>query len=860
MSRLWREWIGDNPFLQRDLRRWGRRGYAWKALLRCAGWPALVLMAAYALYQLAPPHLHRLFDRPFGLALFSVVALVHYWVRRSIASGRVSLVDEAVAGRLDFIRLLPLGRRELIAKIGISRAAIGLLPVMAPLAIFALLLLFHGVRAEDLLALSGLQMMLLFHPPDASEVRAALAPEGPGDLQQVARAQQTPDSAAAAGGGCMAAFGMLLTATFALRLLRGSLDPWRLRLAALVGPGLASLFPLSVAAVAARLLWAPQPFYGWLLSPGWPLALGWGLDRVCRVVGGAEALARSADLKELPGGRKVTTLPDETGRPEEQRTLRILRTVLKALAILGLTGFCWQPLVVSGSLGRLVESASPSGSIAALLIVLGGPPALFCWDMVPSSVVRSRPGLWLPFLEALKTAARALGWAALMALAASALGATAPWPEPAEALILLILLAASAATFNLGLRVWQGSLPAQEEDKPAGRRRGFFPVLLGFAVYLGPVGLLLGGAPYAGWHTLAACSPVYALLRLLPGLWRAPSPLPLAECLVLPAVVGLASLRLSPRRPATVPAAPAEQQPTDPLYVRLAAAAARWDNPLFMVAVRRLARRRGSLTKRVLRAPLWAFGLSACLMGLMLAGSISRRGPAVYVQSLSRTVGSSAIERGGVFALLAAGGVLLVTSFSIGIALSSSVTAEIVVAGTQRRLPFLLISPLADREIVLGMLADGAPAVVPMVAGGVTASLGWIVLAILGQAPGWWLGAWLLAVAIGLTLVLHGAFASFQVWSPRRRRSRVIAVLVGIGIWVALPQVAFQLMRSGAGLPAPLERAIASDWPLVSLAVAALALAVALLLLPLSFRRAVRAVRARRIAGEEPAGPAGRAP
>src|SRR5438477_173615 len=46
MTGPWHEWLGDNPFLWRDLRRWGKRGYAWKVTLRCEGIPAAVLVGA----------------------------------------------------------------------------------------------------------------------------------------------------------------------------------------------------------------------------------------------------------------------------------------------------------------------------------------------------------------------------------------------------------------------------------------------------------------------------------------------------------------------------------------------------------------------------------------------------------------------------------------------------------------------------------------------------------------------------------------------------------------------------------------------------------------------------------------------
>lgn len=845
----WREWLSDNPFLLRELRRWSKRGRAWKALLRCAGVPALVALGGLGVYLMVLGQVRTLSSLPIGLLLFLVVTLVHSWTRAEVCPPVVSLSDDAKAGRLDFTRLLPMDGRELMAKVGLARFAGGLLPVVAPLPVYALLTLFDGIRPMDLVVLLAYWVLRLFDPPDPTEVGAALSHGRDRELEAQGR-RGTPSSAATLGPTCGVVLVFAVAGILVFRHLRGMLGSVRGMVAGVIGPELGAWLLLSLIVALARLAWEPQPFFGGSLSPGIPVLAFWILGRVLRVI--------------IAGDRWDRAHEAESSR--SPRLVRRLGTVRKGLATLGPIGFLWAPLMVSGALGRWAGSPSPSGSLAVLLIILAGPPLLLAVELGRSAgKAREEPEASLA-RDGVVVAFRALGRAVAIVMLAALLGGTVPWPEPPLALLALVALAVPALGFGLGLARFQQLPPpppasdaaadgAATDSEPVGeaasgsaaahppptRRTGCAVTALVFGIYAAPVAFLFLPPLPLPWHLLGACSPTYALLQLLPGLWRSPSPLPVWAGWLLPLAAGalLASLAPRPRKAArTVP----DLRGEDVVERRLARLGERWDNPLFTLVMRRQGRR-NSLAAALVRMSFWILACSGLLLGFILMDLAGRRRlslPGFLLQPLRPLDLSSGAFFCLATALLVAGVVGLLAAMSFASSLGEQGTA----GRTQRRLPLLLITPLPQREIVLGMLAEATVDALPVGVAALAVSVLWLLLAVGQGAPPSWLGIWLSAVAAGACLLLHGGLGVFRTW-PRRRgwawlRGSLRYVFWGAVFW----GIPFTMRWLPDALADAVEvlRPVLAYWRVFPAAVALLALC----LLPLSFRLALRAVRRHR--------------
>jgi hypothetical protein len=848
MTDAWREWVSENPFLRHDLRRWKRRGYGWKLPLACAGLPALPVLALHGLYAFFP-FLQSWFSLPqLGPVLFSLVSLVHVVAAAGFAATTFSLPREAVAGRLEFIRLLPLRSRELMVKLGLARAVLRVLPALVPLPLYLLLMAYGGVPLEDVAALYALFAAMLFAPPGFLEIHSALT-------VRRGTAVASPAAQGAAARNPVGFFWIIAFQGLFQLVLRTLMIPvfsavW-VRLKMALGPQLGALLPLSAVAAAARMLWQPAPFFGGVAAPFWLLSLYWAARWAARVVGYAELWSREPALQAQGAGRTAAVLPEATGRPNERRTRRALESVSGALLSITVAGYLWRPLVLTGALGDLTGSATPSGGMAALLLLLGGLGFLALFERVradfrvePAGLVRESAGLLVLSLE------RATAFLLLVSL----LGGVLPWPEPAAALGLLALAAAGGLVFALGWRRVAGPVLSRPATTSLRTMAVLLLSLLWVATYAGPAAVLAYLPGRALPHLAVAWSPVYALLCLLPGLWRAPSPLPLPVSLALPALAGLLLLALSPRQAAATAEVVVERSGRDPVEAYLRRIADRWQNPLFGLAARRLARRPNGLTGRLLGALGLAIGLPFLLFAAPIIAIVSTRSgggqtPASVWRALTHPFPVLGLTFGGVMALAAALLLLWFAIYAVGMALPQSVALENRVARQQGRLQYLLISPLEDRQVVLGILAAALADTLPSLGGMLLSSLFWVLMAVGVGAAWWWLPAWMVLALIGGNSVLLGALGAFDDWKTQAVFRRVLRVLLRVlfpMLILGLASVAMATTLRG-GTPSWLRMALprllaALPW-LLPVAAGTLA-AIMLFTLPRAFRRAVAAVHA----------------
>ena len=197
----------------------------------------------------------------------------------------------------------------------------------------------------------------------------------------------------------------------------------------------------------------------------------------------------------------------------------------------------------------------------------------------------------------------------------------------------------------------------------------------------------------------------------------------------------------------------------------------------------------------------------------------------MILQEFTRPIGSSGLLLGGVISLVFAGFLLLMPGLGCGLSLLSSISTEKTEGEKQHRLADLLISPLPDRQVVLGYLSAALLTVSPWLIAGVVASLFWSFVSLVYGAAWWWLLAELWAVLLVLCLVLHVGLAGYTEW----RRFPIVPVLHILLILLPLgAALAFVIIKT------PLAATVAA---------LAATLVLGLATLPLSYKRALVAVR-----------------
>jgi hypothetical protein len=773
MSELWREWVTDNPFFRRDLVRWVRRGRLWKVPLAISGGLSLAVLFTHALSLAIPEIASGSYRGAMGLLLFCIVSFFHAVLVAVTSGASFSLPDEARTDRLDFIRLLPLPPRELLAKMGIARGILRTAAVLSALPIYLVLLAYGGLPWEDVAALYVLLFSFIIASPGSVEVTNALTFRRGGEDATAGQANNR--------GGWAWWVVIQMFIQFGGRTFLGPLFRWVWsRIARAVGPQVSALWFFSIVACAARLLWLPQQFFHWVLTPLLPLTLYWAVGRVHRLIAAAELWNAEAVPVPSASGRVVVRL--STPDSESRRRQLVWWTLNGGLLAVTVAGFAWHPLIETGVLGALLvkptaggnAASTTGGGVAVLLLiaaVLGFLSPFEWWrgQALPEQTTL-RFALWQVGL--------CLGRPLVFGLLICTLGGVSP-AEPVRALLLLAPILSVALVFAEG---WRRGLTSRAETvTPGGASLKTFLIgMLWLATYLAPPLAMWHGAPSVAWHAAAALSPFYAALALLPGAWpyAAGPALPFWATLLLPAVAGGLLIATAPRRAAAVRERAPRTKP-DPVETWLAAKARQWDNPYITLALHRQARRPDGLTLRLAIAAVIALlpvlGLLYYLTSSAAAGAIPTLGSILAAAEQGReTIRAVLLGVSFVF--------LLWLVWIISLSSGQPVTAEAAAGRQQQRLVYLLISGITDRQIVLGLLGTGLLAAGPAILGSAGFSLTCTLLALALGSQWWWLPAWLLVFASIEVGALRSSLSHFRTWRKWPRRVmiwRIVMACVG---------------------------------------------------------------------------------
>ena len=815
----WHEWILDNPFLQRDLRRWHRRANTFRCAAWCACLPALAVPAVLVLYATVPSVARVLLPPVPGPAMLFLAALLHFAAARIAVAALPTLQQEAAADRFDFLRMLPMRHRELLLKIGIARSILVLGAALAAAPVYLVILTFGGLATGDVLALLALLTAVLVAPPTAIEVigarslRRAATPTAPNQLNVNPR---------------WIFWMVAIQAVFQGALLRGissrRAPHGRRHPSAAVGSAL-GLFPFGLALLLLRLLWEPKGFFAWHLTPLLPLALVWAIVRAAQTTAVAELWAREAVPEDLPKGRVAVTFPEETGRPDERHTTHRLHLLALGVLAFAMAGYLWHPLVTGSTRGAPAGHAPGAGPAGRLFLLWGWILVMRALDRMRWQCLSAAHPRGETLIETAAALARSLAVIAGAVLLACVPGRVMPWPG--LPLVALKLVPCALVSLAFG-GAWRAALGKAPRLFHAGTQ--MLLSLLDLFTYVAPI-LVLAWARDARWHLAASLSPVYALCALLSSAWHGTSPLRWEARLLMPLLpaggMALRARRRRPRRAADRPARAGHDRMERWLEQRLE----QCDNPLLSLEWRRQLRRPTGLFLRtagsVLTALLLSGGFLALIWRIPMHGA--GRSPALMLMGLGLAV--------------------LLTAMIAGMQVATGIGLEYTTAMTQRRIPFLFLSSLSDREIVLGTVGARALPVFPALMAGGAAVLLWMGIGQIGGLP-WWAP---LAEAGGSATIAagmaHMALRMFHSWG----RFDWVRILVAL-----LPQAPMMLIM---GVNLTHRRPGLLSWMTEYRAALAIALAAAAMLLvaalPRSLRSATAAVHACR-SGRDVDGKAGK--
>lgn len=782
MNQFWRpDWLFDNPFLLLDLRRWSHKGYFWMLPLACGLLMALPIAVVLILQiWMRPPWIIRGHEVT-GAAMAGAASLMHLLIFAIYSSRVTTLTTEAIQDRADFIHLIPRSRLDMLIQMGVARAALRFLPLIAPIPLYVLLLSYGALEWLDIGALTLLFATFLFAPPGAQEIWASRTTQ-PGQDPQQAAAEAKKKIGGGAQWGWAVWVGLQVFGNTLLRPVIFPLVRWIWQQGQmLVGGPLAALFPLTIVPAMARLLWAPQDFYRWTLTPV-ILLLPWWLIRVAgRTLYSAQLWGSEPVQIELAGGKKTFV------QPRSQREDRIYSRPALLLAIAGfiftttLIGLFWQPFVVTGAFAGLIGSATPSGSLAAILAVVGLVVLVALMETIRGQV-RHSDAFRDPVSEQALNGALTLGRLAVVVVLASIAGGASLWPEPAE---MGVRLAAGFVAVVLFASAWRrigrrfvGTL---EESMELGPRpfRETAGAVLWVATYLVPL-LCVVWRPDPELHLAAALSPVYGLLSLLPSIWRSGFMLhPLLAFGVSAGVSGLVVLptlrRQARKRAVAGPKKREEVQARDELLEKLATWFDEHDYsyPHLRLALHRMARKGG------IRANLIMSAAASVILFLILM---------LALQYLAISNGSSlGMLLGGDDGRSGVGGWIAIFALVIGwiimfvLALTPStvVKQEELIGRFQQRLSQLLMSGMTDRALLDGVLFTTALRMAASLVFLIVSGLLWTIFGLIyGMHPLlaglWWLGLFCTPFWAGTM-----ACCAFQGWHrPARLLDRIRQVLI----------------------------------------------------------------------------------
>lgn len=836
-----REWLVENPFLRLQGKRWLRNEGPWWTLFRGVAIPATLVLLLHLLFLAVSPTGKVGLDRPFSLVFVSILAFFHVFLFWGGSGPTFALDEEAREHRLHFLRLLPLGPREFLFKLGLSRAALRLPSLLAPLPVYCAVFLYGHPPLRDLGVLYLLLLFLSLGLPSPGEVSRALrqaegwTPNQKAEENTPARAAE-PVRSLPALWRALGAYGLLL-----VLLIGGGIwarpggSPWLDGLAWAVGTFGERNWVLD----GLRLAGQPRPFFQWEAAPLWLFLAYWCARSLLRLHEAAQLWATGPlreEPEELEEDLTAEELSPESAREPPDLATR-LRVMLQGLAfptlLFVLLGFLWPGWVGSGSLGTLVGRPTPVGSLAALLLLATFLVHCILLEVLRCGRDREQPNALRALRKICLAWGQSAGSAALFVLLAGLAGGLFPLREMAGVVPGLALAAGVTFAFGTGWRYFRNRLLLG----PAGPFGTVFRGLLHggawLVTYLLPAVVLFGATADLGVHALAAASPLYLLLAQFAPLQAnalAPAWMPWALPVLAGTVLALGVLR----RPAA-PEAPSIPE-RDPVMAALLQAAATWDNAVFSTALRRRSLRDSALTVRLIRAPI-------------MMGIVSAVGVWIYVLQAGRGSGQSFPQvleiasslpghtLGAQTALLAAAGTLAL-GFMFGTNLSTSIAGEGLGASRRQQRQDLRLSPMPDGEIVRGTLWGAAVEVLPTLGSGLVASLFWVVIATLYEAGWHWVPVWVGAAALAVALILHYGLEAFRGWTRKTRTSPWETLVAGLGP-LLLGVAAFLAVF---GYPLGLGRYLPALLPGFALLAAALSLG----RLPVAFRRAERWVKASR--------------
>lgn len=803
-------WLRDNPFLRKagraEVRRFGL-GLRLAVAVLVLGLPFVggLWLQAYFAPALAQG-VQSFSGLTFPTALLIVILFLHTTLISSARGVPQAVIsDEMRRGTLPDLLLTPLRRAEMLLAMGVAPARSALLVSLAGLPIYLLLVQFGALTGRDLVFVYVLFALLSYAPPSWA-------------LPALSGAAATPDSALAklqaqAGrrparrvtwsgvGFSLGLVALLLGQVF--RTLRGAWLP-HLQAALHLGPGgggLSFFLVFTWPLYAARLLGGRLDFFHAALPPlllVLPLlALRWASSALDS--GAALESGGALDLKAIPVATRARILSRLTAR----------LTALCALALV------WRAWVESGDTATLLGGSGGTGGpvgadVAGLLLLLGGLslPAVCARALAlnPRGRMTGRPrAARLTLRRTLRVSLRPLSVAGGMTLLGCALGGVSPWAVPVGRVAGDVALAGLAtALWGAGVRC---VLRAGDKRTP------------NFLLYGLPAIALLSPLPLL-WP-LAALSPIPAWVCLFPDavalIARFPSyhlgvlpPLPV--CLALPALVGVVLITASARpRVAPMPAAREKAvqipKPAPPARHRDATVTlmgwvtARTDNPLFTYEMR---------TRT--RSGRWADWLLYTPLGLLAALILTAAYPDFVAglgfispfhffdsHSILGAAGSVADARTGLASLVLAG-----ECWVVGIA-GVVVGENLIVRDRQRGIwGFLLLTPLAMRQIFWGKIFGQAAPRAAVWAGAGLASLALYLLSasVVGAGPA--LGTWLagqtfVAALFILGLSVGAAVATYPVFTKGLRGAVMLlyVALVGGGAWLEYQIAPFGFNNGG---------------------------------------------------------------
>jgi len=805
-------WLRDNPFLRKAGRAEARRfglGLRLAVAVLVLGLPFVGGLWLQALFAPALAQGVRSFSGlTFPTALLVVILFLHTTLISSARGVPQAVIsDEMRRGTLPDLLLTPLRRAEMLLAMGVGPARSALLVSLAGLPIYLLLVQFGALTVRDLVFVYVLFALLSYAPPSwalpALSGVAASPDSALAKLQAQAGRRPARRVTWSGVGFSLGLMALLLGQVF--RTLRGAWLPhlW----AALhlgLGGGLSLFLVFTWPFYAARLLAGRLEFFHAALPPlllVLPLlVLRWTSSALNS--GAALESGGTSDLKAAPVATRARTVSRLTAR-------------LTALCVLALV---WRPWVESGDAATLLGGSggvvgSVGESVAGLLLLLGGLslPAVCARALAlnPRDRTTGRPrAARLTLRRTLRVSLRPLGVAGGMTLLGCAVGGVSPWAAPVGR------VAGDVALAGLATALWGAGVRCVLR---AGDKRTPQFLLYGLPV----VGLL---SPLPALWPLAALSPVATWVRLFPDAVRLIArfpfyPLgtlpPLPVCLALPALVGVVLITAAARpqavsTPAAQGKAAQRPKPAPPARHRDATATlmgwvtARTDNPLFTYEMRTRTRS-GRWVDWLLYAPLGL--LAALILSSAYPDYVTGLGlisPFHFFSSLSvlgGAVGSVAEARTGLASLVLAG-----QCWVVGI--TGAVVGENLIARDRQRgiWGFLLLTPLAMRQIFWGKIFGQAAPRAAVWAGAGLASLALYLLSasVVGAGPA--LGTWLagqtfVAALFILGLSVGAAVATYPVFTKGLRGAVMLlyVALVGGGAWLQYQILSVDL-QGGWGL------------------------------------------------------------